>query len=388
MEPDGAIGTTGRLKVRGRAADDHRVNSAPGAAPTWAVDDAERARRRRTVERMRRRVESPRRPVRAVLTGPVHAPVEEVWATLTDPDRFASALPYPLLFACTVPGTPAGAVGELSCAAMLLPDGTVSVQLSETILLEPGRRIVERSRTLPLEHLSECVLRADGPDRCTIRVVSTLVAPTGSGWLFRGTMRHSARSVHWGLRRLTGDPTVAEPRPAPPRREQRRLRRLEVAAARLAAGPREPVEVVRSLDVAVPAERAWAAVASTGSPVVERGDPVAFSFTPERMPQLRLALPRHPVSDLEPLVEEVVETGPDMRLVTRDLAPFGPRADVLVTPTAGGCRLDARLSQETLPPDAGPTAVRLGRRAEAYLDRLGRALAGLPPLPLEEGWVG
>ncbi len=387
MEPDGAIGTTGRLKVRGRAADDHRVNSAPGAAPTWAVDDAERARRRRTVERMRRRVESPRRPVRAVLTAPVRAPAEEVWAALTDPDRFASALPYPLVFACTVPGTPVGAVGELSCAAMVLPDGTVSTQVSETLLREEGRRIVERSRTLPLEHLSECVLRPDGPDRCTLRIISTLVAPTGSGWLFRGTMRYSAHNVHWQLRRLTGDPTATEPRPAPPRREQRRVRRLEVAAARLAAGPRELVEVVRALDVAVPAEQAWAAVASTGSPVVERGDPVAFVFPPEGAPHLRLALPRHPVNDLDPLVEEVVETT-GTRLVTRDLAPAGPRAEVLLTPTPEGCRLQARLSQETLPPDAGPTGDRLARRAEAYLDRLGRALTGLPPLPLEEGWVG
>lgn len=371
----------------------------PEAAALWAVDDAERARRRRTVERMRRRISSPRGTVRVVLTAPVQASVDRVWAALTDPDRFAIALPYPLLVACNVPGTPVDAVGELSCTAVVLPDGTITTQVSETLLREPARRIVERARTLPLEHLSECVLRADGPDLCTIRIVSTLVTPFGFGWLFRGTLRNSARHVHWQLRRLTGDQTAEhEPQPARPRREQRQVRRLEAAAARLAAGPREVVDVVRLLDLAVPAEQAWAAVASTGSPVVERGDPVAFCFATAPVTRavgasgasagLRLALPRHPTNDLEPLVEEVVETTPGTRLVARDLAPFGPRAEVTLTPTPAGCRLHARLTQETLAPEVGPTFVRLARRLEAYLDRLGRALTGRPPLPLEEGWVG
>lgn len=364
------------------------------AALSWCVDEDERLRRRAAVEKVRARRAGPQHPVTVGATVDIGAPAAAVWAAMTDPTRAAELLEVPPFVACRAPWTPDSAVGELSCVATRMPDGTVRAGAEETLLREEGRRLVSRARTGPFPGTADWTLTPVADDRCTARVVVTVPGPTGTRLLLRHAYGAGLRAALWRLRRAVGDPAVAqEPAPRPPWLERRGRLREARTAARLAVGPRVAVEVTRALVLPVPAGHVWALVRSTGSPAVEHGDPGAVCFTPEggapdAVGALRLVLGRDPFGDLELQVEEVVAVVEGGRLKTRDLTAFAPEASVVVTGWGAGCRVDARLTREVLPGAAAATEVGLGRRAEAYLDRLGRAVTGMPPLPLEEAWVG
>lgn len=364
-----------------------------GAAAAWSVDEAERGRRRAAVEQARARRRSTTTAT-VELTLELGVPAAAVWALLTDPAGAAQVLEFPPLVACTAPWTPDGGVGELSCVATRMPDGTVRTGMEETLVREEGRRLVSRTRTGPVPGTADWTFAPVGPDRCTARVVVAAQAPTGAAWLVRHAHRAGFRGSAWRLRRALGDPTLAgEPEPRLPWLERHARLQETSKAARLAAGARVHVEAIRSLVLPARPERVWALVRATGSPVVEHGDPSAVCFTPDGGPTdavdaLRLVVGRDPAGDLELQVEGVTGVVPGARLTTRDLAAFGPTAEVRVEAVGQGCGVVARLTQETAPRRGAATELTLGRRAEAYLDRLGRAVTGMPPLPLEEAWVG
>lgn len=365
-----------------------------GAAAAWRVDEAERWRRRAAVEQARERRSSPTTTATVETTAEIGAPAAAVWAIMTDPAGAAVVLEHPPLVACTAPWTTDGAVGELSCVVTRMPDGTVRTGIEETLVREPGRRLVSRGRTSPMPGTADWTIEPTGPDRCTVRVVMSTQAPTGTAWLVRSAYRAGLRGGLWRLRRALGDPSVAgEPEPRLPWLERQGRLRAASKAARLATGARVRVETVRSLLLPIPAEHVWALVRATGSPVVEHGDPSATCFTPDGGPTdapgaLRLVVGRDPVGDLELQAEEVTGVVPGARLEARDVAAFGPSALVTLAPAGAGCVVGVRLAQEVAPRQAAATEVTLARRAEAYLDRLGRATTGMPPLPLEEAWVG
>lgn len=368
------------------------MSQGPDAATGWVVDALERQRRRVEVERSRSRTAPPGTEVRVAIEQVIAAPASAVWVALTDADRAAELLEFPPILACTVPGTPVATVGELSCVAVLMPDGALRGGVEETLLREEGRRLVSRGRSEPIAIVADWTLEPAGPDACTARVVLTAAPPSGAGWLVKPVLHRGWRAGLQRLRRAVGDPTVAgEPEPRLPLVERWTRRRSASAAARLARGPRSDVTVARALDLPLGPEQIWGRIAVEGSPAVERGGP-ATCFSPTGGPPeptgLRAVLGPHPTDDLQVRVEEWVDVDPGRRLAARDVAAFGPRAVVTLAASGAGCRIVVRLNQEVLPRDAGVAENRLGRRAEAYLDRLGRAVTGMPPLPLEEAWVG
>lgn len=365
-----------------------------GGAAAWSVDEAERHRRRTALARVRARRNLPTTETTLETTVEIGAPAAAVWAVLTDPARAAEVLEYPPLVACTAPWTPDGAVGELSCVAMRMPDGTVRTGIEEALLRDEGRRLVSRTRTGPFPSSADWTLVPVGPNRCQARVVSTMQTFRDGSSFVRRAYRAGTDAALWRLRRAVGDPAVAaEPEPRLTWLERYGRGREASKAARLAAGSRVPVEAVRVLHLPVPAEQLWASVRATGSPVVEHGDPLATCFTPDGGPPdavgaLRLVVGRAPLGDLELQVEEVAGLVPGAGLATRSLAAFGPTSQVNLVATGHGCTVEVRLVQECAPRRAAATGLTLARRAEAYLDRLGRATTGMPPLPLEEAWVG
>jgi hypothetical protein len=99
-------------------------------------------------------------PERATITAQtaIAAPAGRVWALAWDP---ATSLltDEGVSYSFTVPGTPAGQVGEIQCHVRTFAEGAQVGILTEVVELDPGRRAVTRSLTQP------------GPDRNTTEVI-------------------------------------------------------------------------------------------------------------------------------------------------------------------------------------------------------------------------
>lgn len=353
----------------------------------WALRLA-LALQRRTVARL------PRATV-ALSTGmTVRAPASAAWHALTDPDVARRLTEDSPLLACTVPGTPAGAVGELSAAAAVMPDGSVQGVLQETVAIEPGRFFVTRSLTSATSLTSAVHVEPVGADACTVRATldGELWAPPGIP-----TVEYAEAELtrsHWRLHRHLAGAADAGPEPPwPPAVQASRTAQANAGAA-LVAGPRVVAERRGSAVLRLPPPVAAELVHHAPSPLVERGDPRAWSFDvpagvsdwSSAVRPLRATISRELFSGTQLLVDEVVDAGP-WHLVTRGAGTHVAVGSVHVTAVPAGSRIDVVLRHEVLRKDAMGTRQLLTWRVAAYLDRLRRTAAGAPEPELARALV-
>jgi hypothetical protein len=99
----------------------------------------------------------------------IAAPADQVWTLAWDPAT-SVLTEEGTTRAFTVPGTPAGQVGEIQCHVQTLPGGAQVGMLTEVVELEPGRRAVTRSLTQPGPDRSITEVRPIDERSCVLRL--------------------------------------------------------------------------------------------------------------------------------------------------------------------------------------------------------------------------
>jgi len=99
-------------------------------------------------------------PLTVTTSVAIAAPVEEIWAFLSDP-RSAMLTSPNVIKAFAVPGTPEGEVGGQNCIIMNV-GGRLSAHINEIVAVEAPHRLVTRWPTMATELLSTLLLTSDG----------------------------------------------------------------------------------------------------------------------------------------------------------------------------------------------------------------------------------
>ncbi len=405
------------LKVRHRRADDSSVSD--GGVPPAGLGNrlAARWERRRVLdagaeyareaaasakarERTRklwakardRQARLPREDVRHTVLLRLPVPADVVWRALVDPAGPHTSFHAPLLAAGTLPGPPADAPGARTCTLAREPSGDVAVTLDQVVHAEPGRRIARQSLQSPYRTVTGWWVEPDGAHAAVVRGFTELTVPRMCAWQASQVADADLRRRAWELSAALTGPETAGPRPShAPLTLDGILTRVE-ATGRLARGPRVAVTASATADLTgVPVHAAWVAVCSATGPSVEHGDPEAH-WVPLRggpagpASALRCALVRHPLGHVDAFVDEVVESAPGVRLVTRGLSPFDVEAEVELTPRPTGTAVEVTLRQEVLPDVAEQAHRILVARAHMNARRIDRQARGGHPSPLDDVW--
>ena len=169
------------------------------------------ARQRRLIAR------APVVEVTASAEARIDASAAAVWRTLTRPADALRLTEGADLLACTVPGTPDGAVGEVSAVAVDQRDGTFLVVLGQSLLVEPARRLVTGTLTGAAPTVTDVTLTPLGEGACSVRVAVQVRTPVLDGAPLAEDAEPGLRRLLWRLEQLTcgGAAAGAEP-PWPP----------------------------------------------------------------------------------------------------------------------------------------------------------------------------
>lgn len=266
------------------------------------------------------------------------ASAERVWEVLSTTPTPPELCEHPQTLEFALPGS--AHRGDVTFVVHRHKDGTHCTLASETLELQPGRRI--RSRALRAGSTDVTLEIEPSPTGCTVRyrVTEMTAAPD----LIRYTWACDLARDLWRLRRYLGDPTVE---PSPPPMATTQLAAAADRTARLAASQTDEwvdVTVRASRRLLVPAHAVWSLVAdpSSGMPGLH-GFRFPVPGSPPGLDQLWGSIGDHEGYACAG-IEQVVELVPGRRVVTT--TPFDdPPVTVVVelTPRVLGCRLDVQL---------------------------------------------
>lgn len=82
--------------------------------------------------------------------------------------------------AFTVPGTPAGGVGEQQCSLVRQPDGTLVGVIAEVTECDPGHRAVTRSLSLAVPEQTTTVVSPLDQGGCVLRLRTEITVPSSA----------------------------------------------------------------------------------------------------------------------------------------------------------------------------------------------------------------
>lgn len=257
----------------------------------------------------------------------------EIWAFVTDPGNEGAILGAQHVRSFVVPGTPAGAVGEVLCTVVRQGDGSWKGVLGETVERVEGVRLVVRVLSEGHGH-RETVTVADG------ELTWEVAAETHPEHVEALRPRLSAALVeHLGriAACMTGQVAPEVDAPCVPRCAD--------------GGSIVDIEVTAAIEIASSAEDAWELVADAERVALESSDPSAVSFTVPgsrrgEVGELVCVLVDRVGGGRAATFQQVVGLRPGRSIVLRSLSGVPEHAwerEVVVEPLPIGARLTHRV---------------------------------------------
>ena len=297
----------------------------------------------------------------------------EVWQFVVDPGNAALLDEDPGALSFTVPGTPAGRVGERQCTLSHRFDGALIGRVEEITDLVPGSRIVARS--LSTMHLSAGALEISagtvgGAGSCRLTYEMSAEVHPDQAPAFRVDARRAARRMlARAAHALDGRPLVLEPGP-PARQPDSRHEAREVVL----------VVAHAEVECSAPAGRVWDFVLAASNDRLDSFDPEAISFGLPGAPaggvgELRCVIVHSVTGALVAMVQEVTGIDPGRSFVTRSRSlTHAARTTTVVEALGNGTRLSTRLELEVHPDEAGSAQRRFTAGAAHHLEAVRRHL--------------
>ena len=139
----------------------------------------------------------------------VKADADRLWRLVWDPATSPLVFDH-VMSAFTLPGTPAGKVGEMQMHVVACQDGTLVGTIEEVVELGPGYRAVTRSRSSTVPATSTTLILPLDQGGCVLRFRLDHLVPADTATAARGDYQDSARRYLSRVREL------AEASPATP----------------------------------------------------------------------------------------------------------------------------------------------------------------------------
>ncbi|WP_146929830.1 hypothetical protein [Cellulomonas xylanilytica] len=287
-----------------------------------------------------------------------------IWSLVGDTGNDAAVVGPSHVRTFVVPGTPAGAVGELRCTVLRRPDGSWAGHLLQVVERVEGVRFAGRALSLGFRHL-ETVTVADGLLTWEAAVETQQpVAAQVQALVQRNVAGHVARIAAV----LDGDAPAEDTVPFVTSCDDR--------------SALVDVEVSVSADLRIPVDVAWAHVRAARSVALESADPTATSFTVPGSPQAEpgeLVCVIAATSDggRAATFQQVVGQEAGRSVVSRSLSVVAEHAwerELRVEPIPGGARVTYRVRVPVHRRQAAATRATWTADAQRYLGAIESAL--------------
>lgn len=298
------------------------IDRGRAAVDRWRDDQRQRAVQRLPLVQVR---------VREQVAVPGSA--AEIWRFVSDPGNDGAVIGGSHVRTFVVPGTPAGAVGELRCTVLRRPDGTWAGQLLQVVERVGGVRFAGRALSLGHRHLETATV-ADG--LLTWEAVVETQEPLAGQ--VEDVVRRSVATHLSRIAALLGGEVPQEPV-------------VPFVSSCADRSPLVDVELEVSADLRVSPDVAWALVRDARSAAHESSDPTATSFTVPGSPrgqvgELVCVIVSAPDGGRVATFQQVVGQEPGRSVVTRTLSVVAEHAwerEVRVEALPDGARVTHRV---------------------------------------------
>ena len=332
---------------------DEWIDRGRAAVVKWRDDQRQRAVRRHPQVQVR---------VREQVAVPQSA--AELWRFISDPAHDGPIVGAAHVRTFVVPGTPAGAVGEVQCMVLRRPDGSWAGQLLQVVERVEGVRFAGRALSLGYRHLETATV-ADG--------LLTWEAVVETEEPLAGQVRTAVqKSVAGHLARIAAllDGDVPQEQVVP------FVSSCDDRSALV------DLEITVSADLRVTPEVAWAHVRDSRTVALESSDPTATSFTVPGTRQgdvgeLVCVIVGTPDGGRIATFQQVVGGEPGRSTVTRALSVVAEHAwerEVLVDPLPDGARVTHRVRVPVHRRQVAATRATWTADAQRYLGAIEAAL--------------